>query len=107
MRDWTRFHDVHSGGYTKLPMIGDDIWIEAPKNEAKSVFYSRFGKNPDTISCNCCGPDYDIWEMTEADFDVLDEKQFPDRSPAIIYCYEILNGERHAEVPVTGWVWHE
>jgi hypothetical protein len=57
---WTQFWDMHSGGGQKLdwPMI----YIEAPEAEAKSVFYARFGANPERVSCTCCGDDYSIHE---------------------------------------------
>lgn len=57
---WTQFMDMHSGGGTKEPY--DYIYIEAPKDEAKIIFYNRFGHNPERVSCTCCGDDYSISE---------------------------------------------
>lgn len=58
---WTLFWDMHSGGGTKE---GDynEIYIEAPEEEAKVIFYNRFGHNPERVSCTCCGDDYSISE---------------------------------------------
>jgi hypothetical protein len=58
---WTQFWDMHSGGGTKEPPY-DRIYIEAPMEEAKRVFYNRFGHNPERVSCTCCGEDYSIDE---------------------------------------------
>lgn len=55
---WTQFWDMHSGGGQKLDWAR--IYIEADQQEAISVFYSRFGRNPDRVTCTCCGPDYSI-----------------------------------------------
>jgi len=57
---WTRFMDMHSGGDQKLAW--DYIYIEAPKQEAISVFELLFGRNPNNVTCNCCGDDYSITE---------------------------------------------
>lgn len=55
---WTKFWDMHSGGSSKENF--DKIYIEAPEEEAKIIFYNRFGHNPDRVSCTCCGNDYSI-----------------------------------------------
>ena len=60
---WTKFHDMHSGGDQKLDW--PFIFIEAPLQEAKAVFYHRFGRNPDRITCTCCGEDYSISESED------------------------------------------
>lgn len=57
---WTHFWDMHSGGGSKADW--EHIYIEAPEQEAKSVFYSRLGHNPERVSCTCCGEDYSISE---------------------------------------------
>lgn len=61
---WTQFWDMHSGGGTKEPPY-EKIYIEAPKDEAISIFYARFGHNPERVSCTCCGDDYAIDEGTD------------------------------------------
>lgn len=58
---WTQFWDMHSGGRTKEAPY-EQIYIEAPEDEAKIIFYNRFGHNPSRVSCTCCGDDYSISE---------------------------------------------
>ena len=58
---WTLFWDMHSGGGTKEEPY-EKIYIEAPEEEAKVIFYNRFGHNPERVSCTCCGEDYSISE---------------------------------------------
>jgi len=57
---WTRFMDMHSGGSSKEPQ--QYILIEAPEEEAKTIFYNRFRHNPERVTCTCCGEDYTIGE---------------------------------------------
>ena len=58
---WTLFWDMHSGGECKEEPY-DKIYIEAPKEEAKIIFYNRFRHNPERVTCTCCGEDYSISE---------------------------------------------
>jgi hypothetical protein len=51
---------MHSGGGLKEKY--HHIFIEAPKAEAKVIFFNRFGHNPERVSCTCCGDDYSISE---------------------------------------------
>lgn len=60
---WTEFFDMSSGGRNKQPW--NHIYIEAPKNHAKIIFYNIFGTNPDRVSCTCCGSDYSITEYED------------------------------------------
>lgn len=53
---WTRFMDMHSGGGQKLDWA--KVYIEAPEEDAAKVFMHRFGRNPNNITCSCCGEDY-------------------------------------------------
>lgn len=65
VQKWTHFWDMHSGGHTKVVIDGREvnhIFIEAPKREAMSVFKSRFGRDANHITCDCCGGDYSISE---------------------------------------------
>lgn len=55
---WTHFMDMHSGGRRKLDW--EHIFIEAPEAEAKAVFFNRFKRNPERVTCTCCGGDYSI-----------------------------------------------
>jgi len=52
--------DMHSGGGSKEPYAF--IYIEAPVEEAKVIFYNRFGHSPERVTCSCCGEDYSIDE---------------------------------------------
>ena len=61
MSAWTQFWDMHSGGGCKEPPY-DKIYIEAPESEATTIFYNRFGHNPERVTCTCCGEDYSITE---------------------------------------------
>lgn len=56
---WTEFMDMCSGGGVKEPPY-EYIYIEAPEEEAKVIFYNRFGHNPERVTCTCCGDDYSI-----------------------------------------------
>jgi len=56
---WTLFWDMHSGGGLKEKPY-DKIYIEASEDEAKIIFYNRFGHNPERVTCTCCGEDYSI-----------------------------------------------
>ncbi len=57
---FVQFHDMHGGGSLKIKPFGF-IYIEADsKEEAKIIFYNRFNRNPEKISCACCGEDYSI-----------------------------------------------
>lgn len=57
---WTRFMDMHSGGGQKLdwPYIA----IQASEDEARRIFYGKFGRNPERVTCTCCGEDYSVSE---------------------------------------------
>jgi hypothetical protein len=57
---------MHSGGSQKLEW--GHIFIEAEEEEAGIIFYNRFGKDPDSVTCSCCGADYSVRE-----YDSLEE----------------------------------
>lgn len=65
MTVWTHFWDMNSGGGRKEDW--HHIFVEAPEEEAKGIFYARFGHNPERVTCTCCGGDYSISEGTLAD----------------------------------------
>lgn len=75
---WTRFMDMHSGG--GLKENHQYIFIEAPEEESKVVFYNRFGHNPERVTCTCCGEDYSISET-----ETLQEATAYDRACAYVY----------------------
>lgn len=129
---WTKFWDMHSGGSQKLKW--DRIYIEAPEAEAKSVFYAKFNRNADRVTCSCCGPDYtvdegpDLCQLTAYDrgcrYDdtlkkYVEEQRdqcasyvslaafFGDKAVRFVYHDEIKDEERHVAVPESGYVWKE
>ena len=124
--------DMHSGGGTKEKDY-EYIFIEAPEDEAKIIFYNRFGHNPDRVTCTCCGSDYSITESDsieqstacERGCDYVDGKYIekPNREYnknkelislddylkkdeiLVIYDRDIKPSERVGEVPEQGYVW--
>lgn len=114
--------DMHSGGSLKEPQ--QYIYIEAPEAEATSVFYSRFGHNPNRVSCTCCGEDYSITErdsLEEASaynrgckwdkggYDITSgkplEEYLASKDVLVIRKAEIKDEERVTDVPSEGYVW--
>jgi hypothetical protein len=95
---WTHFFDMSSGGSEKLDWT--HIYIEAPLDEARVIFYNRFGRNPDYVTCTCCGSDYSVnaIDKTEVDFS-------PSDNVKIIDANNIKEEERHGDVPDEGYVW--
>ena len=74
---WTRFQDMHSGGGRKCDF--DIAYIEAPESVVKAVFEHRFGRDPNNVTCDCCGDDYSVWE-----FATLEEAMKDDRGEHVI-----------------------
>jgi hypothetical protein len=60
VRPWTTFTDMHSGGGAKTPY--PFIAIEAPEATAKLVFERVFGRDPEHVTCRCCGEDFSVSE---------------------------------------------
>lgn len=52
----TRFMDMHSGGKLKTPFT--HIYIDEPLGEAIKTFKNLFKRNPNNITCKCCGEDF-------------------------------------------------
>lgn len=129
---WTQFMDMHSGGGSKEAW--EYIYIEAPEEEAKVIFYNRFGHNPERVTCTCCGDDYSIsesetlekatgyergcrWDNKEKGY--VDEPDAEgsyktyrtlaeykqDKSVLFIPAAEIKAEERRGNVPEEGYVW--
>jgi hypothetical protein len=69
----TRFMDMHSGGRLKTPFT--HIYIDAPLNKALEIFKEVFKRNPDNVTCKCCGEDF-IYE----EHDSLEEATAYDRA---------------------------
>jgi hypothetical protein len=125
-KSFTRFMDMHSGGGTKVKPY-EYIYIEAPEAEARVIFYNRFGRNPDRVTCTCCGNDYSVdehpslevasaynrqcdylkgasgWDLSSAKVTLEDYLKRPD--VLLIRAEEIKPEERIGEVPTEGYVW--
>lgn len=52
----TRFMDMHSGG--KLKTSFTHIYIDAPLEEALGIFKDTFKRDPNNVTCKCCGEDF-------------------------------------------------
>lgn len=61
----TRFFDMCSGGQSKTDY--DVILIEGGEKEARKIFMKRLGLDPDNITCDCCGEDFDVTEIDMAE----------------------------------------
>lgn len=92
---WTRFMDMHTGGYTKVKPY-DKILIQAPEAEARAVFYNRFDHNPDAVACTCCGSDYSVSESES-----LAQATAYDRNCA--YVYTDPEGNERDDCPANDW----
>lgn len=125
---FTHFCDMHSGGSQKEQWA--HIFIEASEDEAKVIFYNRFGHNPERVTCTCCGDDYSIHEnenLQQAtayyrgctfegksyverqnkeyrDYQTL-EQYLASGDVLVIYAADIKPDERIGEVPEQGYVW--
>lgn len=60
MAKWTSFFDMCSGGSRKTEY--DVILIEAGENLARMYFRELTGRDPDFVTCTCCGSDFSIHE---------------------------------------------
>ena len=52
----TRFMDMHSGGKLKTPFT--HIYVDAPLDKALDIFKDTFKRDPNNVTCKCCGEDY-------------------------------------------------
>lgn len=113
---WTSFMDMHSGGSQKEKWAR--IYIEAPEQEAMVIFYNRFGRSADHVTCKCCGSDYSTSEyktledatnyhrnysaMSQRCPDL--EEYIKKEDVLVIHAEEILPSERLGELPREyGW----
>lgn len=53
--------DMHSGGRTKIRGV-DYVYIEAPQSEAELLFAKLTKRDPNHVTCDCCGEDYSVSE---------------------------------------------
>lgn len=127
---WTEFMDMHSGGGQKEDF--SHCFIEAPENEAKVIFYNRFGHNPERVTCTCCGDDYSISEYEtleqatayERNCKYVEDHYIEEKGDSyreyltlqeylnqsdvcVIYAAEIKDTERVGSIPRQGYVWVE
>ena len=57
---FTEFWDMHSGGGLKTDY---HYWyVEAAEPLARQVFTQITGRDPDNVTCHCCGQDYSVTE---------------------------------------------
>lgn len=59
---WTKLIDKYSGGGIKVPPY-EEIYIQASRKDAIVIFYNMFGRNPNNVTCDCCGEDYSVSEF--------------------------------------------
>lgn len=65
---FTKYSDMHSGGYRKTEY--DVIYIEAERELADEIFYNRFGHSPNAVACSCCGENFWSTEVDEIELDM-------------------------------------
>lgn len=127
---WTHFLDNCCGG-TKEGSL-EHIFIEAGVDEAKVIFYNRFGHSPSRVSCTFCGDDYSTSEyatLEEAsagqrgaefvngqdgpqqgvayawqNYVVLDD-YVKHNDVLVIRANEVTAKERKGKLPQQGWIW--
>ena len=113
---WTRFMDMHSGGRLKKPPY-QYIYIESDnEDQAKLIFFNRFGHNPERVSCTCCGEDYSIssgsglMKLSQYDRERLRislERYCKLEDVLIIRASEITSDDLEGEIPQQGYIWHD
>ena len=52
----TRFMDMHSGGKLKTPFT--HIYVDAQLDKALNIFKDTFERDPNNVTCKCCGEDF-------------------------------------------------
>lgn len=105
---------MHSGGGCKEEPY-EKIYIEAPEEEAKIIFYNRFGHNPERVTCACCGDDYSIGEHDSlaiaTGYDRNCESGYVnaqgEEDVLVIRASEIAPEQRVGKVPEQGYVWRD
>jgi hypothetical protein len=106
---WTKFWDMHSGGGAKEKL--EEIYIEAPEEEAKIIFYNRFGHRADRVTCPCCGEDYvvesspSLEDLTAFHRGNMSIDQYKS-DPAVLFipANDISLDERCGNIPEQGYV---
>jgi ribosomal protein S27E len=85
--------DMASGGNIKEKY--EFIYIEAPEEEAKIIFYNRFDHSPTRVSCTCCGEDY--WIKSGEELSKLEHDN--EKNVLIIRKEEIKSEEKVGVLP--------
>jgi len=58
---WFAFTDMRSGGHRKL--THEKLYTHANnEREAVKKFERTFYRDPDYVTCSCCGADFSVWE---------------------------------------------
>lgn len=63
---YTLFYDLSSGGYQKEGF--QKLAVNLSMDKAEKWFEETYGHDPYRMTCDCCGPDYSVYE-----FDSLEE----------------------------------
>lgn len=61
MPEVTVFTDMNSGGGQKLGFAHG--YVKRAETDAIAWFKERFQRDPENVTCDCCGPDYAITEL--------------------------------------------
>jgi hypothetical protein len=66
MAKFFHFMDSHSGGGKKFDH--NDIYVEACcELSAKARFKEIYNHDPDNVTCQCCGRDFSVYEVSRED----------------------------------------
>lgn len=99
---WTKFNDMHSGGGSKLDW--EEIFIEAPEDDACIIFQNMFGRNPCTVTCTCCGADYFVLEYDTLE-EALESSWNKGGIHKLVYADEIKAEDRKGYLQEEGYGW--
>jgi hypothetical protein len=96
--------DMHSGGGQKLQW--NYIYIEAPLQEAKVIFFHRFDRSPSRVTCTCCGPDFSMMESETLEEATGYERKLPWIEPVINGKPDARQGKQleYGEEMPEGWL---
>ena len=62
---YTIFYDMSSGGSEKESF--SKLAVRLPENEAREWFEKTYNRDPDNVTCSCCGEDYAVYEKADTD----------------------------------------
>lgn len=94
---WTMFDDGHSGSGRQMEPY-EYIIIQAPWDIAQRVFYAKFDRVPEHVTCPCCGPDYSVDEMEP--MTLMEFMNYATRKDALVILAEdITDEERNTRRP--------